>query len=282
MKLVKFMLAALLLLISFPLSSYAAESQITVYIQNDELSFDQPPVISGGRVLVPFRQIAEGLDVNVTWDAKAKVVIAQYKSPFKSTIVKIPVNGKSATVNSTQVPLDVPAKIINGRIMVPLRFLTQSFGAKVDWNSGSREINITIWEVNGKETVYDQIGNDGRAIKSYTESEFEQKLNNMYDNEELVVTSRWKNLMDPGRIGVVSQHYGFFNVNGKTREISLVLDGELDSQGRFDGDVTFDLYDEQTGDFIDSFSTYIEDAAYNRVVEYSVYHASQEAGWTVR
>ena len=74
--------------------------------------------------------------------------------------------------------------------------------------------------------------------------------------------------MDTGRIGVVSQHYGFFSIKGKTHEISLVLDGELDPQGRFDGDVNFELYDERTGDFVDSFSTYIEDTAYNRVVQY--------------
>lgn len=281
MKLVKFfMLAALLVLTLSPQATYAAESPITVYIQNEELSFDQPPVISSGRVLVPFRQIAEGLDVNVDWDQKTKQVTAQYKSEFKSKIVKIPVNGKTATVDSAIVALDVPAKIINGRIMVPLRFLTQSFGAKVDWNSKSREVNITIWELSGKETAFDQIGKDGSAIKSYTESSFDQKLNNMYDNEELVATSRWRNLMDPGRIGVVAQHYGFFLINGKYHEISLVLDGELDKQGKFDGDVNFELYDAQTGEYIDSFYTYIEDVDYSRVVKYNVYLATQEAGWS--
>ncbi|RCW51914.1 hypothetical protein DFP97_101259 [Paenibacillus prosopidis] len=52
-------------------------------------------------------------------------------------------------------------------------------------------------------------------VKTYTESGFNQKLSNMYDNEELVATSRWRNLMDPGLIGVVAQHYGFFLINGK-------------------------------------------------------------------
>lgn len=278
MKLVKFfMLAALLVLILSPQATYAAENPISVYIQDEELSFDQPPVIISGRVLVPFRQIAEGLDVTVTWDQKTKLVTAQYKSAFTSKTVKIPVNGKTATVDSTTVSLDVPAKIINGRIMVPIRFLTQSFGAKVDWNSKSREIDITIWELNG--TVFDQFGKDGSVVKTYTESEFNQKLSNMYDNEELVATSRWRNLIDPGITGVVAQHYGFFLINGKYHEISLVLDGELDKQGRFDGDVIFELYDAQTGEFVDSFYTYIEDVAYNRVVNYNVNLATQAAGW---
>lgn len=278
MKLVKFfMLSAFIMLTLSPQATYAAENPITVYIQDEELSFDQPPVIISGRVLVPFRQIAEGLDVTVTWDQKTKLVTAQYKSPFKSKIVKIPVNGKTATVDSTTVSLDVPAKIINGRIMVPIRFLTQSLGAKADWNSKSREIDITIWELNG--TVFDQIRKDGSVVKTYTETGFNQKLSNMYDNEELVATSRWRNLMDPGIIGVVAQHYGFFLINGKYHEISLVLDGELDKQGRFDGDVIFELYDAQTGEFVDSFYTYIEDVAYNRVVNYNVYLATQAAGW---
>lgn len=278
MKLVKcMMLAALLVFILTPQASYAAASPITVYIQDEELTFDQPPVITSGRVLVPFRPIAEGLGVNVTWDQKTKRVTAEYKSPFKTKIVIIPVNGKTATVDSTTVSLDVPAKIINGRIMVPIRFLTQSFGAKVNWNSQSREIDITIWEL--KDTVFNQLAKDGSVVNTYTESAFDQKLNNMYDNEELVATSRWTNLMDPGSVGVVAQHYGFFLINGKYHEISLVLDGELDKQGNFDGDVIFELYDAQTGEFVDSYYTYIEDIAYNQVVKYNVYNAVQAAGW---
>lgn len=278
MKLMKsLMLAALLVFILSPQATYAAESPITVYIQDEELSFDQPPVITNGRVLVPFRPIAEGLGINVTWDAKTKRVTAQYESPFKSKTVIIPVNGKTATVDGATVSLDVPAKIINGRIMVPIRFLTQSFGAKVNWNSQSREIDITIWEL--KDTVFHQFAKDGSVVQTYSESEFDQKLNNMYDNEELVTTSRWTNLMDSGIIGVVAQHYGFFLVNGKYHEVSLVLDGELNEQGTFDGGVIVELYDAQTGKFVDSYYTYIEDVAYSNVVNYNVYLAIQAAGW---
>ncbi|MDQ0063312.1 copper amine oxidase N-terminal domain-containing protein [Paenibacillus harenae] len=278
MRIVKLlMLAALLALTLSPKAAYAAENPIAVYIQDEELSFDQPPVITSGRVLVPFRPIAEGLGVDVSWDSKTKRVTAQYESPFKSKIVTIPVNGKTATVDGAIVSLDVPAKIINGRIMVPIRFLTQSFGAKVNWNSKSREIDITIWEL--KDTVFNQFEKDGSVVNTYTESGFNQKLSNMYDNEELVATSKWTNLMDPGKIGVVAQHYGFFLINGKYHEISLVLDGELNKQGNFDGDVIFELYDDQTGEFVDSYYTYIEDVAYNKVVKYNVYNAVQAAGW---
>ncbi|MDQ0114899.1 copper amine oxidase N-terminal domain-containing protein [Paenibacillus harenae] len=278
MRIVKLlMLAALLALTLSPKAAYAAENPIAVYIQDEELSFDQPPVITSGRVLVPFRPIAEGLGVDVSWDSKTKQVTAQYESPFKSKIVTIPVNGKTATVDGAIVSLDVPAKIINGRIMVPIRFLTQSFGAKVNWNSKSREIDITIWEL--KDTVFNQFAKDGSVVNTYTESGFNQKLSNMYDNEELVATSKWTNLMDPGKIGVVAQHYGFFLINGKYHEISLVLDGELNKQGNFDGDVIFELYDDQTGEFVDSYYTYIEDVAYNKVVKYNVYNAVQAAGW---
>ena len=39
--------------------------------------------------------------------------------------------------------MDVPARIIKGRTMVPLRFLLENFQAKVEWDPVARRVNIT-------------------------------------------------------------------------------------------------------------------------------------------
>jgi hypothetical protein len=44
--------------------------------------------------------------------------------------------------NNENIKLDVPAKMINGRILVPARAIAESFGAEVGWDSGSRTLTI--------------------------------------------------------------------------------------------------------------------------------------------
>lgn len=39
--------------------------------------------------------------------------------------------------------LDVPAQILEGRTMVPLRFLSEAFGARVGWDGIQQLVSIT-------------------------------------------------------------------------------------------------------------------------------------------
>lgn len=57
------------------------------------------------------------------------------------------VNNVSATVNDTNITLDVPAEIMNDRIVVPARFIAEAFGTNVGWESGTRIVRITLEEV---------------------------------------------------------------------------------------------------------------------------------------
>ncbi|MHA6482611.1 copper amine oxidase N-terminal domain-containing protein [Paenibacillus sp. strain BS8-2] len=279
MKIIKIVLLALVAASVFPQATSAAATQkpIHVYVQGLEVEFDQAPIISNGRVLVPFRQIAEEMEISVTWDQKSKRVTAQYKSAFKKKTVIIPVNGTTATVDNKSVKLDVPAKIVNGRIMVPLRFLTQSLGAQVDWNNDKREVEVTYWKENG--SSYYQINGNANVTNSFTEAQFDNKLNAIYDGEEFVLTSKWTNLMDAGRVGIVAQHMGFFRVNGKIREVSMVIDGELNASGTFDGYFYLELYDENTGEFIDDITADITNIAFDKIVKFNVKMAVQLVDW---
>jgi hypothetical protein len=46
-------------------------------------------------------------------------------------------------VNGAELKSDVPAQIINGRTMVPIRAIAENFGKKVDWNESKRTVTIT-------------------------------------------------------------------------------------------------------------------------------------------
>ncbi|BCJ87759.1 stalk domain-containing protein [Effusibacillus dendaii] len=130
---------ATLLLTSAASTVSAAESAIQVVINGQTRTFDQQPVIVNDRTLVPMRGIFEALGAQVNWDDATQTVTAT-KANLQ---VNLQINSLVATKNGTSINLDVPPKIINDRTMVPLRFVSESLGAKVDWNANDRSAVIT-------------------------------------------------------------------------------------------------------------------------------------------
>jgi len=112
---------------------------ITVLLDGLQLGFDVPPVIQDGRTLVPFRAIAEALGVEVTWDGLTRRVIAD----DGGISVRMEIGSKIAYLNKVSLNMDVSPVIINGRTLIPARFLSEAFGCEVEWIADSRTVEIT-------------------------------------------------------------------------------------------------------------------------------------------
>ena len=113
-------------------------NDISVILNNNQLSFTQSPVIENGTTLVPMRAIFEAMGASVDWNNDTKTVT----SVKGDTTIILTLNKDKATVNGDEIPLVVPAKLVNGNTMVPLRFVSESLGAEVDWNGESRTVTI--------------------------------------------------------------------------------------------------------------------------------------------
>jgi len=116
----------------FSLPSFARAQQaggIPVLLDGLPVAFDVAPVIQNGRTLVPFRAIAEALNVPVTWEAATRTVRA---SDGRITVL-LQVDSPVAWVNDRQHALEVPPQIVDGRTLVPIRFFGEAFNCKVDW-----------------------------------------------------------------------------------------------------------------------------------------------------
>ena len=90
---------------------------MNVFVNGNEISFEVDPINKNNRILVPMRIIFETLGYQVNWIDKDKKVTA---TKGDSTIT-LQIDNKNATINNEQVELDVPAMIIGGRTLVPLR-----------------------------------------------------------------------------------------------------------------------------------------------------------------
>jgi len=96
------------------------------------------PQMQSGRVLVPVRGVFQHMGATVGWHPASKMVTAQ----DDDTKITLYINSKTAYVNGRVESLDVPAQLIAGRTVVPLRFLSEALGAEVKWDEDERMVMI--------------------------------------------------------------------------------------------------------------------------------------------
>jgi len=116
-----------------------ATPSITIKIDGELLHTDVPPVIIDGRTMVPLRAIFEALGIDVEWIAETRTIIGT----TEDTRIELTVDSTTALVNGEVVTLDVPATIMDGRTLVPVRFIAESTGAGVEWEARTRTVLIT-------------------------------------------------------------------------------------------------------------------------------------------
>jgi len=118
----------------------AVQGGISVTVNGSPVNFSGTgPQMVDGRVLVPLRGIFEALGAAVQWNAADQRINATRGE----NSVQLQIGNPNATVNGSPVTLDVPARIINGSTMVPIRFVSESMGAQVSWNESQQLVGIT-------------------------------------------------------------------------------------------------------------------------------------------
>ncbi|MBE0337515.1 stalk domain-containing protein [Paenibacillus sp. 23TSA30-6] len=140
-------LSTLVLSSAFANLAGAEAGDIKVIINGVTQQYTQAPVVSQNTTLVPLRGVFESLGAQVDWDSKAKKVTA---SKNEDTLT-LNVGSKLAYKNSAPVQLDAATQIQKGQVLVPLRFVSQSLGAKVNWDKTTRTVTISN-QVDGSTT----------------------------------------------------------------------------------------------------------------------------------
>ncbi|SEC82510.1 stalk domain-containing protein [Paenibacillus sp. GP183] len=117
--------------------------EVKVNINNKPIKFSQPAVILDGNTMVPIKDITGIYGADLTWDSSKKVATLS-KGITKITLT---VDSRKATLNGEDKMLEVPVQIIRhfssvNSTMVPLRFITEAFGAKVGWDQTAHAISL--------------------------------------------------------------------------------------------------------------------------------------------
>ncbi|MFV0502685.1 MAG: stalk domain-containing protein [Lachnospirales bacterium] len=150
-------------------ATYASE-KIKVMVDGEYIKFDEPPINDNGSVFVPMRALYEALGFEVKWDSMLSVVAGHHIKDNYSisttlwkdgdimslnyleyekgeTIINNHVTNrfndeKNAVEFYKRIPVDPSAKNLNGRILLPVRAISEGTGAKVKWDGTTQTVSI--------------------------------------------------------------------------------------------------------------------------------------------
>ncbi|MCX7746072.1 MAG: copper amine oxidase N-terminal domain-containing protein [Clostridia bacterium] len=111
--------------------------RINGYYQDIDFE-NSTPVIADSKTFLPIRSLIEALGGNVAWEGSQKKVTIT----LQSKTIELWIGKQSTKINGKSKPIEAPPRIINGRTMVPLRYVIENLGYKVEWNGSDKSISI--------------------------------------------------------------------------------------------------------------------------------------------
>ena len=114
------------------------DSGIRVSVDGRYISFtDAEPIIYDGRTMVPVRAVFDALGAEVDFNSKG--VITGKKG---NSTVEMCLGNKYIISNGIPSAMDTVPIVINSRALVPARYIAESFGYTVGWDSQSKTVTI--------------------------------------------------------------------------------------------------------------------------------------------
>ena len=132
-------LSVLLLSLFIQAGANGAYMPVDLSVNDNYIRSDTAPLIENGTVLIPARAAADALGCDsVKWDQDSKTATLINNG----TTIKITIGKSTALVNGTSKKLAAPARLINDRTLVPVRFIAENFDAHVSWDEKTYTVNI--------------------------------------------------------------------------------------------------------------------------------------------
>ncbi len=130
--------AGLVVALALTISQPAALAAVTVNVNGQPLNLSPGPIERAGRVFVPLRGIFERLGAAVVYSS------GTINATKGSTTVSLHIGSTQATVNGQAQTLDVAPFIVGATTYMPLRFVAQSLGARVNYDDGTQLVSIDL------------------------------------------------------------------------------------------------------------------------------------------
>ncbi len=146
-KITAFVFMLLIMLCSLSAFAYADDlttviftlDRASVTVNGVEKKLDTPAVAIEGRTYVPVRGLAEALGGTAGWNEATRTVNLKHGNDE----IRLTIDSIIAFLNGEEKDLDAPPLIIDGRTLLPARFIAEGFGYRVIWNANRKTVTVT-------------------------------------------------------------------------------------------------------------------------------------------
>lgn len=102
-------------------------------------TMDVAPYAKDGRTYLPMRYVAQALGIpasNILWKNGTATFISGNK------VVSVTIGSQIMYINGAAVPIDAAPEIVNGRTMLPIRWIATAFGVDVAWDAATQTVTL--------------------------------------------------------------------------------------------------------------------------------------------
>lgn len=119
-------------------SHYSRVPLFSVYVDGKAIPFDAEPFLEENRLMVPLRPLAIALGSQIEYDQPTQTATVNKGD------IQLVLNFKQQTVEKNGNLLQVTPKprIVADRTMVPLRFISETFGLPVSWDPATNVVRV--------------------------------------------------------------------------------------------------------------------------------------------
>jgi hypothetical protein len=114
----------------------SAANPIQIVMNGTPIISSISPQIINGRTYVPLRAIAEGLGSKVSWDSGLQKVTVEKADK----LLEFTIGNPEVSVNNTSLTIETAPYVVEGSSMLPIRFISEQFGLKVDWDAATNTV----------------------------------------------------------------------------------------------------------------------------------------------
>jgi hypothetical protein len=114
--------------------------KLKIVVNGVSRKFNTEPIYANGSMLISLRDFSTVLDASVHWNPIHKQIEIQRGS----TQIVLKINESIARINNQTKKLSQPAINVKNQTYIPIRFLSEAFGATVAWNPTNQTLTVKV------------------------------------------------------------------------------------------------------------------------------------------
>ncbi|PKP60599.1 hypothetical protein CVT91_04845 [Candidatus Atribacteria bacterium HGW-Atribacteria-1] len=132
------LMTVLLTILFLVCSTLAQSSEIKILLDNKPLETVVPSVIENDRLFVSARNVVEALGGRITWFPALKLMTININNRTARLVIDDP----SLEIDEKVIPLEMPARIIDNRVMIPLEVIKIIAEVDIKWENQTKALFI--------------------------------------------------------------------------------------------------------------------------------------------